>query len=147
MEDLYLAADVLVTDYSSAMFDYAVLDRPIVVYAPDWEAYRVARGVYFDLMAEPPGAVAVDFPGLLDLFRSDAVRSTSRRAGPATVPGPVLHAGRRACRRAGGPPDLPGRTEPERLLAGYLTDRARRSRVNRSVTRSNMARLPDVLIR
>ncbi|RZU72955.1 CDP-glycerol glycerophosphotransferase [Micromonospora kangleipakensis] len=76
VEDLYLVADVLVTDYSSAMFDYAVLDRPIVVYAPDWEAYRVARGVYFDPLAEPPGAVAVDFPGLLELFRSDAIRST-----------------------------------------------------------------------
>ncbi|WP_405092177.1 bifunctional glycosyltransferase family 2 protein/CDP-glycerol:glycerophosphate glycerophosphotransferase [Micromonospora sp. NBC_01392] len=73
VEDLYLAADVLVTDYSSAMFDYAVLDRPIVVYAPDWDAYRVARGVYFDLLAEPPGAVATDFPGLLDVFRSGAV--------------------------------------------------------------------------
>ncbi|SCL17947.1 CDP-glycerol:poly(glycerophosphate) glycerophosphotransferase [Micromonospora rhizosphaerae] len=75
VEDLYLAADVLVTDYSSAMFDYAVLDRPIVVYAPDWEAYRLARGVYFDLTAEPPGEVALDFPALLDLFRSGAVRS------------------------------------------------------------------------
>ncbi|MGW9192419.1 bifunctional glycosyltransferase/CDP-glycerol:glycerophosphate glycerophosphotransferase [Micromonospora chersina] len=74
VEDLYLVADVLVTDYSSAMFDYAVLDRPIVVYAPDWDAYRVARGVYFDLLAEPPGAVAVDFPGLLDVFRDGAVR-------------------------------------------------------------------------
>ncbi|MEU2611890.1 bifunctional glycosyltransferase family 2 protein/CDP-glycerol:glycerophosphate glycerophosphotransferase [Micromonospora sp. NPDC007271] len=75
VEDLYLAADVLVTDYSSAMFDYAVLDRPIVVYAPDWDAYRVTRGVYFDLIAEPPGAVALDFPALLDVFRSGALRS------------------------------------------------------------------------
>ena len=58
IEDLYLAADVLVTDYSSAMFDYAVLDRPIVVYAPDWEEYRTKRGTTFDLLAEPPGAVA-----------------------------------------------------------------------------------------
>ncbi|MER7455764.1 bifunctional glycosyltransferase family 2 protein/CDP-glycerol:glycerophosphate glycerophosphotransferase [Micromonospora sp. NPDC126480] len=74
VEDLYLAADVLVTDYSSAMFDYAVLDRPIVVYAPDREAYRLARGVYFDVTAEPPGAVALDFAGLLDVFRSGAVR-------------------------------------------------------------------------
>lgn len=74
VEDLYLAADVLVTDYSSAMFDFAVLDRPVVVYAPDWDAYRVARGVYFDLLAEPPGAVARDFPALLDVFRSGAVR-------------------------------------------------------------------------
>ena len=55
VEDLYLAADVLVTDYSSAMFDYAVLDRPIVVYAPDWDAYRLARGVYFDVTARAAG--------------------------------------------------------------------------------------------
>ena len=55
VEDLYLAADILVTDYSSSMFDYAVLDRPIVVFAPDWEEYQRIRGVYFDLRAEPPG--------------------------------------------------------------------------------------------
>jgi len=55
VEDLYLAADILVTDYSSTMFDYAVLDRPIVVFAPDWEDYQRIRGVYFDLRAEPPG--------------------------------------------------------------------------------------------
>lgn len=73
VEDLYLAADVLVTDYSSAMFDYGTLDRPIVIYAPDWDAYRLARGVYFDVTAEPPGAVARTFPDLLDLFRSGAV--------------------------------------------------------------------------
>lgn len=75
VEDLYLAADVLVTDYSSAMFDYAVLDRPVVIYAPDWEAYRLARGVYFDVTAEPPGAVATTFPDLLDLFRTGAVEN------------------------------------------------------------------------
>ncbi|MEV4809858.1 bifunctional glycosyltransferase/CDP-glycerol:glycerophosphate glycerophosphotransferase [Micromonospora avicenniae] len=75
VEDLYLVADVLITDYSSAMFDYAVLNRPIVIYAPDWEAYRLARGVYFDITAEPPGAVAMTFDELLDLFRAGAVSS------------------------------------------------------------------------
>ncbi|MFG2010844.1 CDP-glycerol glycerophosphotransferase family protein [Micromonospora sp. NPDC048868] len=79
VEDLYLVADVLVTDYSSAMFDYAVLDRPIVVYAPDWEAYRLARGVYFDVTAEPPGAVATSFADLLDLFRAGGVDSAAAR--------------------------------------------------------------------
>ena len=44
VEELCLAADVLVTDYSSIMFDYAVLDRPIVIHAPDWEDYRARRG-------------------------------------------------------------------------------------------------------
>ncbi|MEU4878812.1 CDP-glycerol glycerophosphotransferase family protein [Streptomyces sp. NPDC021608] len=57
VEELCLAADVLVTDYSSIMFDYANLDRPIVVYAPDWETYRSTRGVTFDLLEQPPGTV------------------------------------------------------------------------------------------
>jgi CDP-glycerol glycerophosphotransferase len=57
IEELCLAADALVTDYSSLMFDYGVLDRPIVVHAPDWEAYSTLRGTYFDLLEEPPGVV------------------------------------------------------------------------------------------
>jgi CDP-glycerol glycerophosphotransferase len=58
VEELCLAADILVTDYSSIMFDYAVLDRPIVIHAPDWEVYRERRGTYFDLLTEGPGPVA-----------------------------------------------------------------------------------------
>ncbi|MBF9072139.1 bifunctional glycosyltransferase/CDP-glycerol:glycerophosphate glycerophosphotransferase [Streptacidiphilus fuscans] len=69
VEDLYLAADILVTDYSSTMFDYAVLDRPIVVFAPDWDEYQRVRGTYFDLMAEPPGAVASTPEELAELLR------------------------------------------------------------------------------
>jgi CDP-glycerol glycerophosphotransferase len=57
VEELMLAADVLVTDYSSIMFDYAILDRPIVIHAPDWDVYRRLRGTYFDLTEEPPGAL------------------------------------------------------------------------------------------
>lgn len=73
VEDLLLVADALVTDYSSVMFDYGVLDRPIVVHAPDWEEYRVKRGTYFDLLAEPPGFVSRDDDALIDAFRTDAV--------------------------------------------------------------------------
>ncbi len=72
VEDLYLAADAMVTDYSSAMFDYAVLDRPVVIFAPDWVAYRELRGAYFDLMELPPGAVATTFGELVDAFRTGA---------------------------------------------------------------------------
>ncbi|MYU22056.1 CDP-glycerol glycerophosphotransferase family protein [Streptomyces sp. SID8352] len=68
-EEVCLAADALVTDYSSIMFDYACLDRPIVVYADDWEVYRETRGVYFDLMAEPPGPVARTPGELARVFR------------------------------------------------------------------------------
>ncbi|MCX6432787.1 MAG: CDP-glycerol glycerophosphotransferase family protein, partial [Actinobacteria bacterium] len=54
----YLAADVLLTDYSSVMFDYALLNRPTVIYADDWFTYLETRGAYFDLLAAPPGLVA-----------------------------------------------------------------------------------------
>lgn len=72
VEELCIASDVLLTDYSSIMFDYAVLDRPIVIHAPDWDVYRELRGTYFDLLAEPPGAVARSDDELLDVFASGA---------------------------------------------------------------------------
>ncbi|MFF3332159.1 CDP-glycerol glycerophosphotransferase family protein [Streptomyces sp. NPDC002888] len=68
-EDVCLAADALVTDYSSIMFDYANLDRPIVVYADDWEVYEETRGVYFDLLEAPPGPVARTPEELARVFR------------------------------------------------------------------------------
>ncbi|WP_392891422.1 CDP-glycerol glycerophosphotransferase family protein [Streptomyces sp. LN699] len=68
VEELCLASDALVTDYSSLMFDYATLDRPIVIHADDWEAYEAARGTYFDLRATPPGAIARTEDELVDIF-------------------------------------------------------------------------------
>jgi CDP-glycerol glycerophosphotransferase len=73
VEDLMVAADVLITDYSSVMFDYAVLDRPEVIYAPDWDSYARLRGVTFDLLAEPPGVVATNQADLIDAFRTGSV--------------------------------------------------------------------------
>lgn len=57
VSELLALADVLVTDYSSIMFDYALLDRPIVLFAPDLEAYAAERGSYFDLREKAPGPV------------------------------------------------------------------------------------------
>ncbi|MFJ7152628.1 CDP-glycerol glycerophosphotransferase family protein [Streptomyces sp. NPDC100445] len=72
--DVLLAADVLVTDYSGVMFDYANLDRPIVVHADDWPAYTASRGTYFDITAEPPGHVCRSHEELARLFGSGAWR-------------------------------------------------------------------------
>ncbi|MFI8192121.1 CDP-glycerol glycerophosphotransferase family protein [Streptomyces sp. NPDC085946] len=74
VEDLMLASDVLVTDYSALMFDYAVLDRPIVVHADDWGAYAASRGTYFDVTAEPPGHVSRSYRELAWLFGSGTWR-------------------------------------------------------------------------
>lgn len=57
VNDLYLAADVLMTDYSSVFFDYALLRRPIVFFMPDLERYSTElRGFYLDVQ-ELPGPV------------------------------------------------------------------------------------------
>ncbi len=61
ISDLYLAADVLVTDYSSSMFDFAIMGKPILVFAYDLEHYRDRlRGFTLDLEAEGPGPVLLD---------------------------------------------------------------------------------------
>ncbi|GAB3259367.1 bifunctional glycosyltransferase/CDP-glycerol:glycerophosphate glycerophosphotransferase [Arthrobacter pigmenti] len=58
INDLYLAADVLVTDYSSVMFDFCVTGKPIYFLAPDLAQYRdKTRGFYVDLEAEAPGPI------------------------------------------------------------------------------------------
>ena len=75
IEDLCIAADVLITDYSSIMFDFANLRRPVVLFTPDWDIYRRVRGVYFDVVAEPPGVVAEDVDQLVELLCTGAYRT------------------------------------------------------------------------
>jgi CDP-glycerol glycerophosphotransferase len=56
--DLLVAADVLVTDYSTIALDFANTGRPILFYAYDLAHYRDhLRGFYFDLEADGPGPV------------------------------------------------------------------------------------------
>lgn len=59
INELYLASDMLLTDYSSVFFDYGILGRPVVFYMYDLERYRDSlRGLYLGL-DELPGPVAV----------------------------------------------------------------------------------------
>ena len=54
--DLFAIADVLITDYSSVMFDFAVTGRPMLFFTYDLASYRdKLRGFYFDFEAEAPG--------------------------------------------------------------------------------------------
>ncbi|MEV1043881.1 CDP-glycerol glycerophosphotransferase family protein [Streptomyces sp. NPDC049916] len=84
VEELCLAADALITDYSSLTFDYACLDRPVVVHAPDWDAYRTTRGTYFDLLSgrpgDTPGTVTTTSGELVEAFRTGEWRSPASAA-------------------------------------------------------------------
>lgn len=65
--ELYLAADVLMTDYSSAMFDFAVTRKPILFFTYDLETYRdELRGFYFDFEREAPGPLVSTTAELCD---------------------------------------------------------------------------------
>jgi CDP-glycerol glycerophosphotransferase (TagB/SpsB family) len=71
MADLLLTADVFVTDYSSAMFDFAGTGKPMVFFTPDLAHYSAdLRGFYFDLLAEAPGPVVSTRDELRDAIRS-----------------------------------------------------------------------------
>ncbi len=56
INDVMLASDAVLTDYSSLMFDYANTGRPILLYTDDYEAYKGGdRGTYYDLEDIAPG--------------------------------------------------------------------------------------------
>jgi CDP-glycerol glycerophosphotransferase len=62
--ELYLAADVLVTDYSSSMFDFSVTGKPMIFLAPDLANYVAQRGFYFDFENLAPGPIVRDASSL-----------------------------------------------------------------------------------
>lgn len=71
IRDLYLIADVLITDYSSVMFDYAILARPIILFTYDLEQYRDnLRGMYFDIIEKAPGPVCLTNDELIRELRN-----------------------------------------------------------------------------
>lgn len=49
LNELMIVSDLLVSDYSSIFFDYAVQDKPILCFAYDYEKYAKQRGMYFDI--------------------------------------------------------------------------------------------------
>jgi len=76
---LYLAADVLVTDYSSAMFDFAVTEKPILLYTYDLEHYRDdLRGFYFDLAEVAPGPLVRTSAELIEAIADVDVAASER---------------------------------------------------------------------
>ncbi|MFK4071083.1 CDP-glycerol glycerophosphotransferase family protein [Streptomyces sp. NPDC029674] len=73
--DLLLIADVLVTDYSSVMFDFAVTGRPMLFFTYDLGHYRDRlRGFYFDFEKRAPGPLLPTSDELIAALRDlDAV--------------------------------------------------------------------------
>lgn len=67
IQELYLISDILMTDYSSVMFDFANTGRPILFYTYDLEDYRDnLRGFYMNLEEEAPGPLLKDTDDIIN---------------------------------------------------------------------------------
>lgn len=67
VEDLYLISDILITDYSSVMFDYATMRKPMIFFTYDIKEYADnLRGMYIDIEKEAPGPLVYTYEQLVD---------------------------------------------------------------------------------
>jgi CDP-glycerol glycerophosphotransferase (TagB/SpsB family) len=65
INELFAITDVLITDYSSVIFDWALLRRPLILLVGDLARYRVDPGLYLDYETEMIGTQVTDSAGVL----------------------------------------------------------------------------------
>ena len=66
VNELMIASDMLITDYSAIAFDYSILCKPIFCYAYDYDTYLADRGTYFDIDERYPNKSCRTEEELLD---------------------------------------------------------------------------------
>jgi teichoic acid ribitol-phosphate primase len=71
LNDLLTAADVLITDYSSSIFDAALLHLRLLLVVPDLDAYERDPGLYLDYRTEMIGTQVVDTDGAIRALAED----------------------------------------------------------------------------
>ncbi len=69
-ETALCCADVVITDYSSLIFEYALLSRPMIFYAYDLDEYEKERGFYYDYRSFVPGKIAKNTDELIDCIKN-----------------------------------------------------------------------------
>lgn len=70
-QELLLISDILITDYSSIMIEFAMLNKPIVFFTYDFDSYmNNERGFYFDFKSTVPGPVVYDSDQLIDVIKN-----------------------------------------------------------------------------
>lgn len=72
LNELMLVSDVLLTDYSSAIYEFALLERPIVFFAPDEADYEGERGFYWDFRQAAPGPITRTTDEVIGVLRARA---------------------------------------------------------------------------
>ncbi|HEX5038736.1 MAG TPA: CDP-glycerol glycerophosphotransferase family protein [Candidatus Limnocylindria bacterium] len=80
VNELMLVSDLLVTDYSSAIFEFSLLERPMAFFAPDLAEYERERGLYVDYRSWVPGPIFEDTDALARWIREGQFDGAAVRA-------------------------------------------------------------------
>ena len=70
INELLAVSEILISDYSATIFDYAILERPIICFAYDLEEYRRERGFVLDVEKEMPNGIARNEQEVLEQIRN-----------------------------------------------------------------------------
>ena len=57
VNELMIAADIIISDYSCILLDYSILEKPLICFGYDYDAYKAVRGFYFDMEKVVPNGV------------------------------------------------------------------------------------------
>ena len=70
INDLLKISDILISDYSATMADYAILERPILTFVYDYDEYKKKRGLYLDYAKDMPSGILRTEDEVLDYIVS-----------------------------------------------------------------------------
>ena len=77
LNDLYIAADILISDYSSVFFDYSITGKPMLHFCYDYDKYSSKRGMYFDIREKISGGINED--QVIELIKSIDIIAESKK--------------------------------------------------------------------
>ncbi|MGU8835904.1 CDP-glycerol glycerophosphotransferase family protein [Clostridium perfringens] len=71
INELMIMSDLLITDYSSVVFEFSLMDKPIIMYSPDREEYIKERDFYYEYEEFVPGPIVNNTKELIGKLNSD----------------------------------------------------------------------------
>ncbi len=80
INDLLVVTDILITDYSSVIFDWYLLDKPVVYFTYDLAEYEAGRGLYYEFREYVYGAVTENYSDLIDAVKKADMCAEKRDA-------------------------------------------------------------------
>lgn len=71
INELFYITDLLITDYSSSMYEFILMDKPMLLFAFDKTTFAVSRGFHRDYDSNIPGKLCETFAEVMDAIRTE----------------------------------------------------------------------------